>query len=152
MAQDFTASQGAALWQARMEDFLYDCAASARAEQADRVREAAQLFARPHADGLGLALRAPDVAAVEAMLACGAIESAVLALVSPEAGCLLSRGGNGVCLASIVLPDGSEEVTAEGSTMALALLAALVSAVLAGRAESRSAGAATRASLAERLN
>lgn len=152
MAQDFTASQGAALWQARMEDFLYDCAASAASEQADRVREAAHLFARSQADGLGLAVPSPDVAAIEAMVDCGAIESAALALLSPDAGFLLSRGGNGVCLASIVLPDGSEEVTAEGSTMALALLAALVSAVLAGRAEPRFAGTGLAAGMADRLN
>ena len=152
MAQDFTGTQGLALWQARMEDFLYDCAASAPSEEADRVRDAVDLFARPHSESSGLFVPAPDAAAIEAMLACGANESAVLALMSPDAGFLLSRGGNGICLASIVLPDGSEEVTAEGSTMALALLAALVSAVLAGRSEPRMANPAMRAAMGDRLN
>jgi hypothetical protein len=71
-----------------------------------------------------------DVEAMEMMLAAGAAESAALALIPPQAGYMLSRGPNGVHLASVFMPGaGQEEYCAEGDTAALALLAAFVSAV-----------------------
>lgn len=156
MAQDFTTSQALAVWHGRMEDFLYDCAASAPVEEADRIREACRLLAQPHAaiaQQAGPLVARPVAAdAIAAMLQAGAAESAVMALLAPEVGYILSRGGNGVCLASLVLPDGSEEVTAEGSTLALALLAGLVSAVLAGREEGRHAADAAALGTSARLN
>lgn len=103
-----------------MRDFLHDCAASGPAEQGDRIREAVRL--------LGMASAAESI---EAKLASGAPESAVLELIGPETAFMLSRGGNGSCLAAVVLPDGSEEMISEGSTLALAMLAAHVSSLLA---------------------
>ena len=156
VVQDFTTSQAHAVWHGRMEDFLYDCAASAAIEEADRIREACRLLAQPPAaiapQGEQLVARPVPADAIAAMLEAGAAESAVMALLAPEVGYMLSRGGNGVCLASVVLPDGTEEVTAEGSTLALALLAGLVSAVLAGREEGRHAGDAAAIGASARLN
>lgn len=65
---------------------------------------------------------------------------------------MLSRGGNGICIASVATADGSGEVTVEGTTMALALLGALVSAILAGREDSCRAGEASVTSASARLN
>ena len=71
-----------------------------------------------------------DVETMECMLAAGAAESAALALIPDSAGYMLSRGPNGVHLASVFVPGiGREEYSAEGDTAALALLAAFVSAM-----------------------
>lgn len=116
------------VWTARLRDFLHDCAGSAPVEEHDRIREAVLLL---H-DADGDATAAFEPAAVEAMLACGAAESAVLAILGEDVNCMVSRGSAGTCLATLVLPDGSEEVICEGATLALALLAAYVSMLLAG--------------------
>lgn len=116
------------VWIARLRDFLHDCAGSAAAEEHDRIREAILLL--HDADGQnGWSF---DPATIEAMLACGAGESAVLAVLGPDINCMVSRGNGGSCLATLVLPDGSEEVISEGATIALALLAAYTSMLLAG--------------------
>lgn len=114
-----------------MRDFLHDCVASAPCEAADRLREARCLFAAAGCGPAGIPAMLPAAAAHEAMLASGSFESAALALLGADASFMLSRGGNGVCLASIALPGCTAEVTAEGTTPALALLAAQVSAILA---------------------
>ncbi|QDK34632.1 hypothetical protein [Sphingomonas sp. IC081] len=116
------------VWTARLRDFLHDCAGSAPAEEHDRIREAVLLLHDPD----GLVGHAFEPAAIAAMLACGAGESAVLAILGPDLNCMISRGSAGSCLATLVLADGSEEVICEGSTLALALLAAYVSMLLAG--------------------
>lgn len=111
-----------------MRDFLHDCAGSAPAEEHDRIREAILLLYDPD----GRNGEPFDPATVESMLACGAGESAVLAILGPDVNCMVSRGSAGSSLATLVLPDGSEEVISEGATIALALLAAYVSMLLAG--------------------
>jgi hypothetical protein len=116
------------VWTARLRDFLHDCAGSAPAEEYDRIREAILLLHDPDGEN-GPTF---DPKAVAAMLACGASESAVLAILGPDVNCMLSRGSGGSCLATLVLPDGSEEVICEGATLALALLASYVSMLLAG--------------------
>jgi hypothetical protein len=65
------------------------------------------------------------------LLPAGAVESAALALVPEEAGYMLSRGNGGWHLASFVLPGLDEEITAEGPTMALALIGAMAGALRA---------------------
>lgn len=67
----------------------------------------------------------PDSITFEALLTLRAYESAALALVSPQMGYILSRGGNGVAVASVALPLADQDTTACGATPALALLAAL---------------------------
>lgn len=111
---------------ARLRDFLNDCVGSAACEEADRIREAVLLLdggASPNG-------QPPDPVVVEAMLACGAAESAVLAILHPDMSFMLSRGAGGSCLATVVVEDGSEEMISEGSTIALALLAAYASLLL----------------------
>lgn len=116
------------VWTARLRDFLHDCAGSAPVEEHDRIREAVLLLHAPDGD----AGSTFDPATIEAMLACGASESAVLVILGSDVNCMVSRGSAGTCLATLVLPDGSEEVICEGATLALALLAAYVSMLLAG--------------------
>ncbi|MCX7863740.1 MAG: hypothetical protein N2423_01675 [Novosphingobium sp.] len=90
--------------------------------------------------------------AFEAMLALGAHVSAVLALIGNDAAFMLSRGANGKCLASAVTPDGAEEIVAEGSTLALALLAAHLSALLVDVERVGGEPARTNRNVAMRLN
>jgi hypothetical protein len=117
-------------WRAQLCNLLHDCAASAPAEQADRIREAHALLCLV----TELTGQPPDAMVewqvVEAMLSLDAHESAVLSLMGGESSFMLSRGTSGICLASAVLPDGSEEMVAEGSTLALALLTAYLSSLV----------------------
>lgn len=111
----------------RLREFLHECVGSAACEEADCVREAVLELG-----GSGIAGTGPlDVKAIDAMLGCGAVTDAVLAIMGDDACFMLSRGAQNVCMASAIPPDGSDEVVARGPTLALALLAAHVLAVLA---------------------
>jgi hypothetical protein len=117
------------VWTARLRRFVQDCLASTASEEADRVREAVHLLQ----DGMPFRLgsREIDPAAVEAMLACGAAESAVLAMMSPAAAFMISRGQGDCCLATVIVSEDGDEVISEGATLALALLGAYVAGLLA---------------------
>ena len=104
----------------RLRAFLVDCADSAAEEQGQRLRDALDVL------GASRALQA----VILPMLACGAYESAALALLR-ERSFLVSRGASGLCLASALADDGSTERTAEAATPALALLSAYIAALLA---------------------
>ena len=65
----------------------------------------------------------PPAGKFEAMLICGALESAALALLPCDASFMLSRGANGRHLGSVFMPECGEH-TVEGITAALALMAA----------------------------
>lgn len=115
-------------WALRLRAFLKESLASEPAEEANRVREAVALLGRR-----GSAIDDPH--AVEAMLSLGAAESAVLRIIGADTTFMLSRGGGDRCLATMVGPGTSgepEEILAEASTLALALLAAHIAAVIAG--------------------
>ncbi|EZP81528.1 hypothetical protein BV97_02746 [Novosphingobium resinovorum] len=111
----------------RLRDFLHDCAGSAACEEIDRIHEALHLLSGSGVDG-AVPL---DRVRINAMLDCGAGMSAVLEIIGPDMPFMLSRGGHDTCLATVVPPGGSEEAIAEGSTLALAMLAGHVAAVLA---------------------
>ncbi|MDG2005160.1 MAG: hypothetical protein P8J20_17695 [Novosphingobium sp.] len=137
---------------ARLRDLLFDCVDSAPAEQADRIREAQALLQRSSTSAQHSLASQPDQKIIEAMLGLGAYESAVLALVGGDTAFMISRGANGNCLASAVLPDGSEELVAEGSTLALALLIAFLSSLLADGDEATGESADFPANAGLRLN
>ena len=122
--------------------------ASASSETADRLREARALFAQTGGRVAGIPAELPDPAAFEALLACAGHDSAAMALLGRDTGFILSRGGNGVCLATIATGGGSEDVTAEGATTALALLAAQVAAILAETGAVTDAAAASAGAVA----
>ena len=65
----------------------------------------------------------------EALLKAGAAESAALALLGDCCGYMLSRGPMGEALATVILPGSSNECTANGDTLALAIAAALAQAL-----------------------
>ncbi len=124
------ASMPRAVWRERVSALCAACVDGVAADAPARLRESlALLTLAPEAyfsgaDGL------PAVSRLEAMLACGAQESAALALLPQGASYLLSRGEGDMCLASVVLPLSGEEVTAEGANPALALLAALTASLV----------------------
>lgn len=126
------------LWQERLRDLLDDCVGSTALEEADRIREAARILG---AEG-GVACASVNFARLEQLLEADAPESAVLSLLGPRVPFMLSRG-NGSCLATVLVPEEGGEVMAEGATMALALLAAHVSALLAGSEQAHEAIADT---------
>ena len=113
-----------------MQAFAHACAESVADEQADRIREGNVVLQLADALAWGGPPLWNRAGVLEAMLAAGAYESAVMALLGPEVCFMLSRGGYGLCLATVVLPGSENEVTAEASTPALALLTALASALL----------------------
>ncbi|MEZ5742288.1 MAG: hypothetical protein R3D89_00815 [Sphingomonadaceae bacterium] len=115
---------------ARLRNFHGDCVSSATEEQAERIREAAQVLSRGHRFHRACPL-SYNFHALEAMLAFGAFESAALTLVGDDFGFTLSRGSDGACLATVLLSDGCEEAMAEASSPALALLAAHAGALIA---------------------
>lgn len=102
-----------------LQRFAQLCASSGPADQAHRLHQALTLTK---------AARAREM--IEVMIAAGAYESAALAVIGAEATWILSKGGDGRCLASVVLPGMSEEVTSQGATPSLALLGAWASAAL----------------------
>ena len=108
-----------------MRILAQECEISIEDEAPDRLREAWLLMHQAPADMHAMWPKLPDMQAFEAMLRAEAHESAALALVGPEIGFLLSRGGNGEALASIVLPGASNDHTVSGATPALALITAL---------------------------
>ena len=94
----------------------------------------------------------PNAKTLEALLALGAHESAALALMGDDSAFMLSRGTNGNCLASVMLPDSLEEMVAEGSTLALALLCAFLSSLLADGKKASGKPAGDSTSEGQRLN
>lgn len=126
-----------AIWEARLRDFLHECVSSAASEEEDRILEGATLLRRLE----GHVRQRLDLVAIEAMLASGAAESAVLELIGPDAPFIISRGGGGTCLTTLVLPNGGEEVMAEGVTLALSLLAAYAAYLVQQMEQGDEAGA-----------
>ena len=105
-----------------LQRFVQLCAINTPADQLSRLR-----------DALTLAKTTRSLDMVEVMIAAGAFETAALAVIGDHATWMLSKGGEGRCLASLILPGMSEEVTSEGATPALALLGAWASAALVSR-------------------
>ena len=115
----------------KLRDFLHECVASSPVEQADRIREAHFLF-REISEESRLSVDATlDEFDLDALLMTGACESAALAFLTRDTSFMMSRGVNENYLATVSLPGGSREMTAEAGTLALALLAALASALIA---------------------
>ena len=118
----------------------------ARAEAAVRHAETADEDASPEVLREALLLMAlapkyagaddkvmPDPVRMEAMLALRAYESAALLLYPANAAYMVSRGsGEGPHFASVILLGMAEEVTMQGAGAALALVAALLTALAGG--------------------
>lgn len=118
------------VWIARLREFVHECVDSGACDEADRIREAALLLQA----GLvsGAVSHAVDPVLVDAMLSCGAAESAVIAMMDRETAFMLSRGQNNACLATVIVGENADEMISEGATLGLALLSAYVASVLSG--------------------
>lgn len=106
----------------RLLDLLHDAAASAAAQQADRLQEAFCLYAEMRPVPAGVTV--PDPCNFGHFLAAGAHESAALSLLGQQSGWLLSRSAAGTSMATVKLQGFGAESTVEAATPALALLCA----------------------------
>lgn len=164
-------------WHLQLAELALACAGSFPAEEVQRLRELRCLLAAapdralvrglavPDAErpahgapaatgldggepaGVGRHGTGPDDDPVEALIRANAAESAALALLGAECGYLLSRGAAGQHLASVMLPAASEETSAGGDTLALALVGALALALAEAGAPYGERRSADRASL-----
>ena len=123
-------SIGISAWIAIATRLAHICAEARPRDTADRLREALGLLQIAPA-ALELWIEpCDDPARFEMMLAAQAYDSAALALLGRHTGFMLSRGPNGVCLASVILADAPVDITAEGANAALALLGAQLLALV----------------------
>lgn len=98
-------------------------------QEDDLLREGYALLAIAPGQHRRRFVRLPRRERFEALLAVGASECAALALMPDNAAYIVSRGSNGVHLASVMLDGDDEEVAAEAPNAGLALLAALAGAL-----------------------
>lgn len=124
-----------ALWARAMAEFSLACAGSFSPDQAERIRDLADLLAQAPDPALLTGLVVPDLAHMEVLVTLNAWESAMLAMLDSDVGYIVSRGGNGQYLASLILPGRAEEVTVSGDSMALALAGAAALALSEGLAD-----------------
>ena len=106
------------MWRAEVDRFRLDCEQSSAVQEEALLREAVRLIPVEI-----------DLLVFEAFIGQGAFESAALAIIGRAAPFMLSRSGDGDCLATIAGP--GVEVTAQGASPALALLGAWAAALLA---------------------
>lgn len=106
---------------------LVACSAADAADTAPLLRQGYAAIAEELAFSAAGHAELPPVAQFEAMLLCGALESAALALLPRNASFMLSRGANGRHLGSVFVAECGEH-TIEGKTAALAMAAATLSA------------------------
>jgi hypothetical protein len=131
-------------WRMRIEELGTACRTSEAAGEADGMREAFDLLAlAPPGRLAGQGMQLSE-ALLESLLAARAYESAAIAMLPEYTGYMLSKGINGVHMASVIMPGSSEDSYAYGATAALALIAALMLAL----AECQTAGG----QMAGRLN
>ena len=117
-------------WRTRVRAFLRDCEQGAPDTQAQRLREAVAILSAEPEQRSAFTRAGLDMAILDGLIECGAFESAALAIIGEGTAFMLSRSGDNRCLATIA--DHGVEATAEGATLALALLAAYAGALLAG--------------------
>lgn len=122
-----------AYWRMRLGELGAACCISEPAGEADRIREAFDLLMLAPSGLLARLSHTASEKSIKAMLAAGAFESAALTLLPQGAGYMLSRGASGEHLASIFLAHSECEMTANGSTAALALVAALTTELSHGQ-------------------
>lgn len=130
--------QGA--WRRRFAELAISCAGSYAEDEEERIRDALALLAAAPDPALIAGLVVPGRMQLDRMFASGAGASAALALFGGGSGYLLSRGGDGEHLASVVLPGAKTDVSACGDTLALALIGALSRALSETPSEARPMG------------
>ncbi len=116
-------------WHYELMELALTSAGAFAGEEGRQVRALHSLFARAPERAQRAGLTLPDPGRVNSLIAAGAGACAILALFGGPAGYLVSRGGGGQYMASVVLPGAAEEVTASGDSLALALIGALALAL-----------------------
>ena len=119
-------------WFARLEVLANDAEVAAPRESGDLVTRLHALLSASPAQRGGIADRTlPGVD--HALIAAGGHLSAVLALMPRRAAWMMSAcAGGELCMATVLVPGMVEEVTGQGATPALALVAALAMAAAGG--------------------
>jgi hypothetical protein len=114
-------------WRTQLKRLSVGCGTATADEGADWLRLAYRLLLQaPRPQGVTL----PDYTDFLALIAAPALENGALSLLPQAAGYMVSRGPTGTCIASVILPGDSLESTAQGDTVALALLGAYAAALL----------------------
>jgi hypothetical protein len=118
------------IWYTRIAELAERLCDGGVQEEPACLREAIALFSAAPAGQKGRFARLPSTQVLEMLIAADAGESAALALLPQDAAYIVSRGTNGIHLASVMLDGIDEEVAAEASTAGLAILAAFAGALL----------------------
>jgi hypothetical protein len=119
-------------WRLRLAQLCQDSAMAEQGQEDTMLRLGHGLLASQPDPASTLADHLPPLARFEALLAAGAHDSAALALVPEGGSYIMSRAGEGMCMASVMLPGMAEEVTSEADSPALALVSALAAALACG--------------------
>ena len=121
-------------WFARLEEIASDAEVAAPTEAGALLMQLQALIALApqHRGGIDDGAAVPG-AEIAAMIAAGADTSAALAMLPRRSAWMLSSGADGgLFLATLVLPGMIDDVTAQGASPALALIAAMAMAVAGG--------------------
>jgi hypothetical protein len=110
-----------------LADVLMACPTATAADELALLRQGYAAINRAVMSNPGVFAQLAPAAKFEAMLACGALESAAIALIPRRAGFMLSRGGDGRHIGSVFMIECGEH-TVVGNTAALTVMAAALSA------------------------
>lgn len=112
-------------WLAALRELSIHCAGSDAHDTRDRMRDLNKLLMMAPERDLIEGARPLAPSRLETLLEIGAPESAAMAMLAQGTGYLLSRGGDGESLATVVLPGPGREMSGGGPNPALALVGAL---------------------------
>jgi hypothetical protein len=112
-------------WCHALRELTLCCAGDDACDTPDRLRELNRLMFSAPAAALLDALKPLSPRRLKALIELSAYESAVMAMIGPGTGCLVSRNGDGASLATVALSCSWTEKSGSGVTPALALIGAL---------------------------
>jgi len=134
-------------WRMALCALRHTCVETAPGDEAGCVRLLHELLGlAPMAVRLG-GVQLPDSMRLERLIAADACDSAVLAMLNQGSGYIVSSSGDGGFLATVALPGQDGDTHVAGASLALALAAALIDAVL----EANTAGGALSITAATHL-
>jgi hypothetical protein len=134
MVERDSGSLGRGKWLHALAELSLICSGSHAHETHERVRDMNMLLLLTPEGCTISGLRALASDRLATLLAVGAYETTVMAMLDRGAGFLLSRGGDGHSLATIALPGTDREISGDGATPALAMVCALASSLSAAAA------------------
>ena len=116
-------------WHTHFAGLAYACAQADHSEAADLLRQGWRLLGDPPACWHRSIIVTLDALEFEAMLGAGAEDAAAVAMLQDWAGFMLSHGPGGGYMATVVVEDLAGEASADGASVALALLGATARAL-----------------------